>query len=677
MRYFLSIIIFLFGSYLFVQDQGDELQSKIDFFNSKIKQTDKAERLILMDSLTRLTYRNPEYKYDSIVRQTIKLAIDLDSLSLAANQVKDLIDFYNNFLGKPEEGLKLFNTYIDKLKDGADYKSVGRIYLNAADSYYYTGNIDKSYDYYSITKDYALKAKDQQLYGLATMYTGYNQSETGKFAEASQSLKEASQIFTRLKDTSNSVAAKNSLAILYSKNAFYDEAEKVRNEAISLIGNTSRYITLSNLYYNASVDYDRKGDIEKQLVNIKAAFLANSKTNNAFLRKPYFLVQLIAAYCKNDSLVIAEKYFQDLNTLYLEKKSPELREKYLKAKSILSFTKGDYEEAVKYGNEFLNILINKKVYSIEEISLAEQFLASVYEVKGDTENYNKHLLKHYQLKDSISNIQNVKSLAYYQTLYETEKRDLEIERQKASISQLDFENKTKTQLLIFSSLGLLVLFGSIMVYRSFLSAKKREQTHQEFSQELIKTQEKDRIRIAKELHDSVGQQITLLKMKAQNTDQVVLSELAHNALEEVRSISRNLYPITLTKLGLTDSIEQLLLDLDEESDLFVSVEIDDVNTNFDRTESLNFYRFIQESVNNVLKHAKAKTLIVSINKQKDGIKVLIKDNGQGFEVKEMIKQNSLGLKTMAERISMLKGNLSIKSKPGKGTSLLVHIPVYK
>jgi signal transduction histidine kinase len=164
-------------------------------------------------------------------------------------------------------------------------------------------------------------------------------------------------------------------------------------------------------------------------------------------------------------------------------------------------------------------------------------------------------------------------------------------------------------------------------------------------------------------------------MKAQNTDQIELSGLAHTALEEVRSISRDLYPVTLKKLGLTDSIEQLLLDLDEETDLFISVEIDDVNTNFNEAESLNFYRFIQESVNNVLKHANAKTLVVNIIKHSDGIKVLIKDNGQGFEVSKMIKKNSLGLKTMVERISMLKGNLSIKSKKEEGTSILVQIPI--
>jgi signal transduction histidine kinase len=109
--------------------------------------------------------------------------------------------------------------------------------------------------------------------------------------------------------------------------------------------------------------------------------------------------------------------------------------------------------------------------------------------------------------------------------------------------------------------------------------------------------------------------------------------------------------------------------------MFVSVEIDDVNTNFDETESLNFYRFIQESVNNVLKHAKAKTLIVNILKQSDGIKILIKDNGEGFEVSDKITQNSLGLKTMAERIAMLKGSFAIKSKRTEGTSILVQIPV--
>ncbi|MFT5242923.1 MAG: signal transduction histidine kinase [Psychroserpens sp.] len=654
--------------------QDLDLQHKIEFVNLKIQQTEKGERLNWLDSLTKLTYRNPALEYDAKLRKTIDFAIKLDSLNFAAKKVADLIGFQNNFLGKPREGLKLFNTYVEKLNKGTDFGAIGRLYLNAADSYFYIGDIDTSFKYYALTKGYAEKAKDQQLLGWATMYTGYNQSETGDFSKASVSLKEASQIFINLKDTSNILAAKNALAVLYSRNAFYVEAEKERNESILMIGKTNRFRSLTNLYFNAAEDNKRTGDYKQQLLNIKEAFLANSKTNNAFLAEPKLLTQLVSAYCKNDSITQAEKYFEDLNALYIKGESEALKEEIVKAKRVLFFTKRDYKNAIKYSTEFLSLLQNKKTH-LGDIVSAEQFLAEAYKASGDDINYKKHLLNHYTLKDSLSNIQNVKSLAFYQTLYETEKRDLQIENQKANISLLNLQNKSKTQFLIFGSLGLLVLFGGIIVYRSFISAKKRGLAQQEFSQQLIVTQEQERTRIAKDLHDGVGQQITLIKMKAQSADQLELSGLAHNALEEVRSISRDLYPVTLKKLGLTDSIEQLLLDLDEETDLFISIEIDDVNTNFNETESLNFYRFIQESVNNVLKHANAKTLILNIVKQSDGIKVLIKDNGQGFEVNKMIHQNSLGLKTMAERISMLNGNLSIKSKRDEGTSISVKIPV--
>jgi signal transduction histidine kinase len=654
--------------------QDLDLQHKIEFVNLKIQQTEKGERLNWLDSLTKLTYRNPALEYDAKLRKTIDFAIKLDSLNFAAKKVADLIGFQNNFLGKPREGLKLFNTYVEKLNKGTDFGAIGRLYLNAADSYFYIGDIDTSFKYYALTKGYAEKAKDQQLLGWATMYTGYNQSETGDFSKASVSLKEASQIFINLKDTSNILAAKNALAVLYSRNAFYVEAEKERNESILMIGKTNRFRSLTNLYFNAAEDNKRTGDYKQQLLNIKEAFLANSKTNNAFLAEPKLLTQLVSAYCKNDSITQAEKYFEDLNALYVKGESEALKEEIVKAKRVLFFTKRDYKNAIKYSTEFLSLLQNKKTH-LGDIVSAEQFLAEAYKASGDDINYKKHLLNHYTLKDSLSNIQNVKSLAFYQTLYETEKRDLQIENQKANISLLNLQNKSKTQFLIFGSLGLLVLFGGIIVYRSFISAKKRGLAQQEFSQQLIVTQEQERTRIAKDLHDGVGQQITLIKMKAQSADQLELSGLAHNALEEVRSISRDLYPVTLKKLGLTDSIEQLLLDLDEETDLFISIEIDDVNTNFNETESLNFYRFIQESVNNVLKHANAKTLILNIVKQSDGIKVLIKDNGQGFEVNKMIHQNSLGLKTMAERISMLNGNLSIKSKRDEGTSISDKIPV--
>ncbi|WP_081979274.1 sensor histidine kinase [Lacinutrix jangbogonensis] len=670
MKYIFFVSMLLFGFQ--ITAQNSDVQNKIDFVNLKIQNTKKGERLTWLDSLTKLTYRNAELKYDANLRQTISLAIKLDSLSLATIRVNDLIGFQNNYLGKPEEGLKIFKNYKEKLSTGENFGSIGFMYLNAADSYYYLSDIDKSLAFYEIAKTFALKANNQRLLGYALLYTGYNQSDLGQFSKSSNSLKEAANIFIKLKDTFNILGSKNSLSILYSKNAFYKEAEKERAEAILIAKKTNNSISLRNLYFNAAEDNLKTNDAVNQIINLKKSIQANSKSDDELLVKPLLLTSLIKAYSRNDSLELAESNFKALEAIYIKDKSEDKRSYYVDAKKELSFAKANVKDALKYGEEYLQIYKGKKKY--EEVMFAEKFLGDVYKSKNDNTNANIHFLRYFTIKDSITSVQNVKSLSYYQTLYETEKRDLEIENQKGSISLLNSQNENKNQLLVFGALGLLILFGVIIFYRSFLNAKKREQAQQEFSHELIKTQEKERTRIAKDLHDGLGQLVTLIKIKAQNKDQKELSNIAQQAIDEVRSISRDLYPVILSKLGLTDSIEQLLLDLDEETDLFISLEIDDVNTSFNEDESLNFYRFIQESVNNVLKHANAKTLIVNVLKQSDGIKILIKDNGEGFDVSDMSKQNSLGLKTMAERISMLKGSFAIKSKTDEGTSILVQIP---
>ncbi|MDO7171832.1 sensor histidine kinase [Mariniflexile sp. AS56] len=671
MKYVFLVLFVSLGLQMPAQDSG--LERKMAFVNSKIKQTRKGERLKWMDSLTTITHYSTELKYDSITRQTIDFAISLDSLNFAAQKVLDLMNFQNIFLGKPKEGLKLFNTYIKTLKKGTNLTSLGFLYLNAGDSYGYIGNMDKSFEYYTIAKGYAKKVNNERLYGFAVMYSGYNEAEIGEFAKASQSFKEAVPIFAKLKDTTHILGLKSQLSILYSKNAFYKEAEKERNEAMVLAEHKKDYINLRSLYHNAAMDYDRNGDFANQLVHSKKALESNSKLENNFLFRPFLITALLRAYVLNDSLERAEGYFKEVKANYDKDKTKDNEGFYYDAKRWLAYGNKDYNGAITYGLKTLELRKAKNDYLA--IMLTEKFLADMYTYKKDSVNSNKHFVNYYSTKDSISSVQNVKSLAYYQTLYETEKRDIEIKNQKTNISLLNAQNRNKTQLLIFGSLSLVILFGGILFYRSFLHAKKQERSQHEFSQQLLKTQEQERIRVAKELHDSVGQQLTFLKMKTQNNDQTELSGLLGDTLDEVRSISRALYPVTLTKLGLTDSIEQLLLDLDEETDLFVSVEIDDINDSFDESKSLNIYRFIQESVNNVVKHANAKTLIVNVLKQNDGIKILIKDNGQGFEVSQMIDKNSLGLKTMAERVRILQGSLSIKSKKAEGTSLLVQIPV--
>lgn len=669
MKYYFLVIALLVTFQATAQEVG--IPAKIDFFTSKIQETQQGERLQWMDSLVGLIQYKEKFHYDSVLRQTIQFALELDSLEFATKKTNEYILYLRDNLGDPATAASVFESFLEEVEPLRDGKIKGNFFYHGAGVYWNLFDMEPSMTYYTRAKGYAEIWNPVILGNIHSMIGGIY-LQTGKTVEASQELQVALDLLRQKEDTIGIIEIKNRMSILYSQHAFYEEAQKERTEAIQLIKELGGSNDLCVLYFNAAADDRMMGDQSKRIEHIKLAIEHNNGDRKDFFM-PFFMYELVIALAENDSLAQAEQFFQQIIDEVDQYDSGQYQGIYIESLKQLELARGHYAGAIRYGQEHLDL--QKEYGEYVEIMNAEKFLADVYHEIREDENANMHLLTYFQIKDSITNVQNVKNLALYQTLYETEKRDLQIENQQANIDVLNLQNENKTQLLIFGSLGLLLLFGGIVVYRSFVHARNREKAQQAFSQELIRAQEQERTRIAKDLHDGLGQQITLIKMKAQNSDQAELTTLAHTALEEVRSISRDLYPVTLTKLGLTNSIEQLLLELDEETDLFVSVEIDDVNTSFDEAEALNFYRFIQESTNNVLKHASAKTLIVNINKQKDGIKVLIKDNGIGFEVSNMIKQNSLGLKTMAERISMLKGNLSISSKREEGTSILVQIPV--
>ncbi len=246
------------------------------------------------------------------------------------------------------------------------------------------------------------------------------------------------------------------------------------------------------------------------------------------------------------------------------------------------------------------------------------------------------------------------------------------------------------EMLVLLALGALVA----MAWRYRVSQLQQEQAAQQaFSRQLIASQEAERKRIAAEMHDSLGQRLIVIKNLAHfllrpkkgvpvdDADVQTITEIsneASSAIGETREISYNLRPFQLDRLGLTKAIEGVIRTTATASGVRFTSELDNIDDLFPEDLRINFYRIVQESMGNIMKHARATEVNVRVKRRTENVILTIEDNGRGFTSDERSSQPShsgFGLTGMGERASLLGGELKIRSTLGRGTTVTVEIPL--
>ena len=235
---------------------------------------------------------------------------------------------------------------------------------------------------------------------------------------------------------------------------------------------------------------------------------------------------------------------------------------------------------------------------------------------------------------------------------------------------LEKDNEASQRRLIFITFSLILFFGFVFLYRNRMQLKNKKILQEKFSQELLVSQEEERKRISKDLHDGLGQQLLLIKNKVVKNNDNEAKNLVETAIEEVRGISRDLHPFQLQELGITKAIEMTLSQIDENTTLFISSEIDNIDNIFDKRQEINIFRIVQESLSNIIKHANAEASKVTLKRNLHSIILEIKDNGIGFDFSEKYQNiKSMGLKTLLERTKFLNGQMKVTSKKNQGTTI--------
>lgn len=541
--------------------------------------------------------------------------------------------------------------------------------------------------------DEALTIYNTQKYDLDTVYLGdiyrlygslYNNQ--GSYTESLKFNHKAKDIYTRLDKKVRIAITDNSLSILYKITGDYRKSIAYGKSAIKINKEATTKNPLGVLR-NLGFYHNNIGRTFLKLKETDSA-MYHFQTAKDYFEETNYTIGWHRANSNIAEILESQGKLQQSLSIYLEKLESQVEDNYKQgiASSYINISRVKmklkaYSEALTYIEKAISIAREESIIDL----LAKTYFqkAEIYKAMNRYKDAYENISLHQIYKDSLINIDNIKKIQELELTYQFRKEKVkdsvqlvkEREIAEANTELLKQESKIKSQWILFGGLGLLLVFSIIYLIRTQKFTRSKQVLQEQFSQGLINEQEKERTRLARELHDSVGQKLMLLSKNGAVLKDEKAHTLAGNTLEELRSISRSLHPPALENLGVSKAIESLINEIDANTSIFFTHQIDHIDYILPKEETLHLYRIIQEVLSNIVKHANAKTASITVSHRKYMIKTVISDNGKGFDITEKQQNVSLGLRTLLERARILGANLDIDSDKNKGTVISLNIPV--
>lgn len=335
----------------------------------------------------------------------------------------------------------------------------------------------------------------------------------------------------------------------------------------------------------------------------------------------------------------------------------------------------------------------KKAIDIAETRGHESVLEKLYRLYGKAlaaTGRNKeayaYLDKSYRINDSINSAENKQIVNNIRIKYETEKKDREIAENKLALQKQSVQLYKRNLYLV-----LLVLFAAVLIMVIVLIRMRNKHKMQKLAEQRkiqvlnaqVAGEEKERKRIARELHDGIANDMAIMKMKLDNLSDSVeqkqigseismLSDLAVNAHKETRRISHNLYPVQLISKGLVKAVKDYLSGISIEGCKLEIQVIERGIVQLTKDRQLLLFRLIQELTGNTLKHSNAKHIMVDMLISEEVVQVTVEDDGTGMTQEQL--SDPANLIAIKENTSILDGAYDIISNDSEGTAITISIP---
>lgn len=506
----------------------------------------------------------------------------------------------------------------------------------------------------------------------------------GKYNMAAQEFYKSIKLLEANNEKKPLAETYNALAKLYRKTRDLPQALQNYDKAMSIYKFLKDSAGLSAIYNESGVVFEYGEKYEEAARRYRIS-LEIDKRRNDLVGVCYALSNLAGVYILQNKFSIAEEYLQQSLTI----------RKQMNDSFAIALNYSDLASAYISTNELLktqlyidssNCIANRMKYN-ELISTNYELLGRVAENGGNFKDALNFYKKNTVLKDSLYNLDKEKQIAELNTRYETEKKERTITEQN---------NRLRIQYIIFIAAIVSLLLASLFIYNLYRKNKlKREAREREelliqneiAAKAVMQAEEAERYRIARDLHDGVGQIMSAAKMNLsayqsrinfKNEDEKKSFEniitLVDISCKEVRAVSHKMMPIALTDKKLDTAVQDFIDKLDKDS-LKIHFYSEGFEESIPAEVETVLYRIIQECVHNVIKHSEADQLDISLLREKNELTATIEDNGKGFVCEGENSKKGIGLKNIKSRVAFINGEAEFTSAPGKGTLVAIHVPL--
>ncbi len=537
----------------------------------------------------------------------------------------------------------------------------------------------------------ASAANFEMLQSRAYSLKGVVLKNKGRFPEAIESHLNSLRINEKLGAKNAMASNYNDIGIIYKTMEEYDQAldSYLKANAICEELNLVRGIimTLSNI----GTIYEAKDEFDNAVLYYNRAY-KDAVKEGIEDAQAIVLNNLGEIYAQHDKGAIAQDYFR--RTLALDKKTgDEIGSIY----SMLNLA-GTFIGSKKYDSAsyFYKEAEAKTIEfgATQLLSFVYGGMTEMYKQKGDFKNAFETSLKLQTVKDSLYNETRMQQLSEAETRYNAEKKDQEIAmlRQEQLLKELSIQQHQAERIALIS----LLVLGAMIIWYLFKRNKARQ--NELFNKQMLKqkelhlkaiveTQESEQKRIAKDLHDGIGQTLSGIRLAMENIslklvekdveEGAKMSELTNTldqACQEVRSISHQMMPRILQESGLIPAIQDMLEKSFRHSKISYSFEHYGISKRFAENVEISLYRISQELINNIIKHSGASEVQVQLLQNNKQLVLLVEDNGSGFQF-EKLKSKGIGLMNITSRVETVHGEFNLEPSPAAGTLATIRIPL--